>query len=175
MTDPTRPRTGPGQNTTVIFDRPDLQARRHRWAYSALTLLAWGIWMYLWLPVVTLLAWYLGVRTFIREMVIPDPRAMGALALAYLVVVAILGAILVVWSQYNLRRFRGQDRRRASPPVSDEELVHWFQISPEMLEGFRSQGSFTVEHDEEGRIVGSRPRSEAASLALQAVGTPADG
>jgi biofilm PGA synthesis protein PgaD len=162
MTSPTLPRTGPGRNTTVIFDRPDLQARRHRWAYSTLTLLAWGIWMYLWLPVVTLVAWYLGVRTFIREMVIPDPRAMGALALAYLVVVVMLGAVLVVWSQYNLRRFRGQDRRRASPPVSDEEVAHWFQISPEMLEGFRSTGSLTLKHDEEGKILEARPEPATA-------------
>jgi biofilm PGA synthesis protein PgaD len=175
MTAPTRPRTGPGQNTTVIFDRPDLQARRHRWAYSALTLLAWGIWMYLWLPVVTLLAWYLGIRTFIREMVIPDPRTMGTLALAYLVVVLIMGAILVVWSQYNLRRFRGQDRRRASLPVSDEETVRWFQISPEILERFRSTGSLTVEHDGEGRIVEAASESRTDFVSLQDRGLPTTG
>jgi biofilm PGA synthesis protein PgaD len=153
MKTPTLPSSGPGRNTQVIFDRPELQARRHRWVYSTLTLIAWVIWMYLWLPVVTLVAWYLGVRIFVREIVIPDPRTMLAVSIGYLLVVVIMGIVLLVWSQYNLRRFGGHDRRRTPPPVTDRETLDWFVISPEKLHGFRSGYSIIVEHDEEGAIV----------------------
>ncbi len=153
MTTPTLPRTGPGKDTQVIFDRPELQARRHRWVYSTLTLVAWMLWMYLWLPVVTLAAWYLGARTFIREIVIPDPRTMATLALGYLIVVVILGVALVVWSRYNLRRFRGRERRHASHPVSDREMQEWFRISPEKMERLRWEGSLIIEHDDEGQVL----------------------
>lgn len=161
MSSPTRPRTGPGRNTEVIIDRPELQARRHRWTYSTLTLVAWVIWMYLWLPVVTIVAWYLGVRTFIREIMLPDRAVVLALVLSYLAVIVVMGVILVVWSQYNLRRFRGLERRRASPPVTDQEILEWFQCSSENMERLRVEKSVTVEYDEEGGILAVEPGPNA--------------
>ena len=55
-----------------VFDSPELQARSHRVIYSVMTFAAWIVWAWLWLPLVTLLGWYLGIRTFLREIVIPD-------------------------------------------------------------------------------------------------------
>lgn len=160
MSRPTHPRTGPGRDTEVIIDRPELQARRHRWTYSTLTLVAWAVWMYLWLPVVTIVAWYLGVRTFIREIMLPDRAVVLTLVLSYLAVIIVMGVILVVWSRYNLRRFRDLDRRRASPPVTDQVILEWFRCSPENMERLRVEKSVTVEYDEEGVILAVEPGSK---------------
>jgi len=180
MKTPTLPSSGPGRNTQVIFDRPELQARRHRWMYSTLTLIAWVVWMYLWLPVVTLVAWYLGVRIFVREIVIPDPRTMLAVSVGYLLVVVIMGIVLLTWSQYNLRRFGGHDRRRTPSPVTDRETMDWFAVSPEKLGEFRSGRSILVEHDENGVVlsVGTRgnnrgPGAQKGEPKATAPGDPA--
>ncbi len=162
MTKPTLPRTGPGRDTQVIFDRPELQARRHRLVYSTLTLIAWVIWMYLWLPVVTLVAWYLGVRVFVREIVIPDPQTILAVVLAYLLVVLVFAVVLVGWSQYNLRRFGGKDRRRFPAPLADAELADWFGIPPERLAQMRGLGRMRIEHDEEGAPIAVRGPGNSA-------------
>ncbi|TVP58053.1 MAG: poly-beta-1,6-N-acetyl-D-glucosamine biosynthesis protein PgaD [Gemmatimonadales bacterium] len=136
----------------LIVDQPELQRRPHRMLYSILTLIAWVIWVYLWLPLVTLLAWYFGLRVFLREIVIPDPATMLAVGLVYGLVVLILGGSLLVWSRYNVRRFRGKERREEVPPLSDQAVSEWFAVDPETLARFRSQGSLTVQLDEHGMV-----------------------
>jgi poly-beta-1,6-N-acetyl-D-glucosamine biosynthesis protein PgaD len=112
----------------LIIERPDLQPRRERVIYGTITAVAWVLWAYLWLPLVTLVAWYFGVRAFIREVVIPDRVTLLATGASYLLVIVVLGGALLVWSRYNLRRFGGEDRREASAPLGGEEIRAWFSI-----------------------------------------------
>lgn len=156
-------RYGPDGDAPLIFDRPEFQEGRQRWLFWALTLAAWFVWAYLWLPVVTLLGWYLGFRTFVREIVIPDPRTMLSSGIVYLGIVALIGLVLIGWSRYNLRRFGGEDRRRAPGAVADEEIRVWFGLAPDTLELLRSGRTLVVEYDEEGVL--RRARHSAPSLA----------
>lgn len=144
--------TPPGEGSPLIFDRPDLQERRQRWLHWALTLVAWAVWVYLWLPLVTFVAWYLGFRTFIREIVIPDPATMVSTGLVYLGIVAALALLLIGWSRYNLRRFGGEDRRRHVGLLTDEELLEAFHVAPETLSALRTSRIMTVHHDEDGGV-----------------------
>lgn len=153
MTESHLPRSGPGRDIDLIIDRPELQARRHRWIYSTLTLIAWVVWMYLWLPVVTFIAWYFGVRTFLREVVIPSPGHLFGLAMTYLAIIAVMGVILILWSRYNLGRFGGKDRRKEPADLADADLQKWFDISASQLMNFRTQRTLVVEHGEVGEVV----------------------
>lgn len=143
---------GPGGDQPLIFNRPELQEGRRRWVFWALTFLAWIAWAYLWLPVITLLGWYLGFRTFVREIVLPDPRTMLTSGLIYLGIVAFIAILLIGWSRYNLKRFGGADRRRFPGVVADEEVCQWFGISPELLATLRAEPSLSVVYDEEGTL-----------------------
>jgi len=140
----------------LIIERPDLQPRRERVIYGTITAVAWVIWAYLWLPLVTLVAWYFGVRAFIREVVIPDRVTLLATGASYLLVIVILGGALLVWSRYNLRRFGGEDRRAASAPLGAEEIRAWFAIPSSTLEFMQNEGSVVVEHGEAGEVEGVR-------------------
>ncbi|TVP43467.1 MAG: poly-beta-1,6-N-acetyl-D-glucosamine biosynthesis protein PgaD [Gemmatimonadales bacterium] len=146
----------------LIIERPDLQPRRERIVYGTITAVAWALWMYLWLPLVTLVAWYFGARAFIREVVIPDRVTLLATGATYLLVILILGGALLVWSRYNLRRFGGEDRRTASAPLGREEIQAWFAIPATTLDFMRSEGSVVVQHGEAGEVEGVRaPDPEA--------------
>jgi biofilm PGA synthesis protein PgaD len=156
---PTPPRSGgPGlpDRSGLIIERPDLQPRRERVIYGTITAAAWILWAYLWLPLVTLVAWYFGVRAFVREVVIPDRITLLATGATYLLVIVLLGGALLVWSRYNLRRFGGEDRRAASAPLADEEIRAWFAISPSTLAFMKGEGSVVVEHGESGEVEGVR-------------------
>lgn len=142
----------PPESRELVVDRPELQKRPQRVIYSTLTLIAWAVWVYLWLPLVTLVAWYFGLRVFLREIVIPDPRTMMMVGVAYLAVVVVLGGALLVWSRYNVRRFRGNERREDAPPLADSEVREWFEIQPEVLERFRSAARMTVHLDDDGQV-----------------------
>src|ERR1017187_7341901 len=56
---------GPGNQTEMkdfIIDRPSLQTARQRLIYGSVTLGFWVLWIYLWLPIVGLIGWALGIR-----------------------------------------------------------------------------------------------------------------
>lgn len=147
---------GPWDRTELIINRPELQRRGQRALHGTLTALAWMVWGYLWLPLITLVAWYFGVRSFITEIVIPDRSTLVLTAIVYFIVIAVLGGSLLLWSRYNLQRFRDRSRRSASPPVTPEETMEWFELSAATLEDFRSAGSLVVEHGDDGEVTAVR-------------------
>jgi biofilm PGA synthesis protein PgaD len=147
---------GPWDRSGLIIERPELQPKAQRAVYGTVTAVAWVVWAYLWLPLVTLVAWYFGVRAFVREIVIPDQMTLMLTAVIYVAVIIVLGGSLLIWSRYNLRRFGGAERRKAPEPVGRHELLAWFGIPEETLERMRTAGSVVVEHGEEGNVVGVR-------------------
>ena len=161
-----------------VFDSPELQAGRHRLVYSVMTFVAWIVWAWLWLPLVTLVGWYLGVRTFIREIIIPDSVTIWASVLVYLLIIVLIGIFLIMWSRYNVLRFRGDERRRAAARVTDTEMRMRFDLSPDLLARFRDEDSLVVEHDEIGRIAGVFESSDVLSIRRRstraAAGAPQD-
>ena len=151
MTD-TRPPLPEPQGRELVVDRPELQRNPQRMVYSTLTLIAWVVWAYLWLPLVSLVGWYFGITIFVREIMIPDSRTFTMVVLTYLTVVIVLGGSLLAWSGYNLRRFRGKERREDVPPLDDADVREWFGIDQELLERLRAAESMTLHLDEDGHL-----------------------
>lgn len=146
----------------LIIDQPRLQGRTQRVVSGAVTAVAWFVWAYLWLPLATLVAWYFGVRSFVREVVIPDASTVLWTGVTYLVVIFLLGVVLLTWSRYNLRRFGGSERRAATPPLTADDITAWFGISHETLDSLRGGASLIVEHGAEGEVEGVRVRDPLA-------------
>ncbi len=147
-----------------IVRRPDLQGPGQRTIYSVLTLLAWMVWLYLFLPLISLAAWWFGADRFSRYLLEPADRSHLLTLLGYAGVVVISAVVIIAWSYYNLRRFRGRDRRRPMPPVRDEELMQRFDIDAVTLRALR-HGRRLVLHVDEGIRVESpdlRSRGVAA-------------
>jgi biofilm PGA synthesis protein PgaD len=148
---------GPWDRSGLVINRPELQPRAQRAIYGTATAVAWVVWAYLWLPLVTLIAWYFGVRAFIREIVIPDRVTLLLTGAVYLAVITVMGGALLVWSQYNLRRFGGAERRTEPSPVGREEILDWFDIPDATLQAMREERSVVVEHGAQGEVIGVRP------------------
>jgi biofilm PGA synthesis protein PgaD len=155
-TRPAPPAATPPDRSQLIIDQPRLQGRTQRVVSGTVTAVAWFVWAYLWLPLVTLVAWYFGVRSFVREVFIPDSSTVVWTGVTYLVVIFLLGVVLLTWSRYNLRRFGGAERRAATPPLTAEEVTAWFGISRETLATLHTGGSLVVEHGPEGEVQGVR-------------------
>lgn len=136
-----------------IIYRPDLQPRPQRLLFSSLTALAWLIWLYLFLPLVSVLAWWFGVDLFAQFILDPEDSAHLLTLLRYFGVVIVAAVVIVAWSTYNLRRFGGLDRRKNIPPVSDAELCERFNTNQETLERLRTGRRLVLELDPEGQLV----------------------
>ncbi|RME32881.1 MAG: poly-beta-1,6-N-acetyl-D-glucosamine biosynthesis protein PgaD [Gammaproteobacteria bacterium] len=137
----------------LVIERPELQDWRSRYGYGLLTLLAWLAYVYLWLPLISLAAWSLGIQLFYRHMIVLEGyKGLLELLGIYAAVIALLSGIYLGWAIYNWLRFRGVDRRQGMPPVTTEELATRFGIDPAQLEACQQTRRLRVHHDKEARI-----------------------
>jgi biofilm PGA synthesis protein PgaD len=136
-----------------LIERADLQSPRQRTLYGALTLGFWVFWVYLWVPVLALLAWALGVEQAYKYMaVFGGYRDVINLLALYGLVILLLGGGLVLWAVYNILRFRNVEKRRAALPVTPIEIGQHFGQDPESVARWQSEQRLYVTHDETGRI-----------------------
>ncbi len=156
---PDPPPGTPPSREGLIIERPDLQPPGQRVAYRVVTAIAWVVWGYLWLPLITLLAWFFGVRRFVREIVVPEKSFFLATGSVYIIVILTLAGTLVLWSRYNLARFGGRDRRRHPEPLTRDEIESHFNLPDTAIDVLRSHRSTVVEYDSEGQLLEARGRS----------------
>jgi len=140
-------------NHHPLIERPEMQTAGQRTLYGALTLAFWAFWIYLWVPLLALLAWVLGVQQAFKYMVILGGYHHAANLLGiYALVILALGGTLVTWATYNILRFRGVERRLAPLPVSAAELMRHFGADGAALARWQSTQRLFVTHTQEGQI-----------------------
>ena len=136
-----------------IIETPDLQGLRQRYASAILTLMFWVLWFYLWIPVLSLLAWLLGFEAFYREMILYEGLYGERLLLAkYAITIVVIGTGYLAWALYNQFRFRGRERRHRHRRVDKEALAEAFEIEPIDVSRLQAGRRSTIAHDETGRI-----------------------
>lgn len=112
----------------LVIDLPHLQSPAKRALFGLLTAVLWTFYVYLLVPVATLLAWYVGYTAVYEEMVMRRGwEALVHLIGWYSVVVLIMGIIQIGWASMNWARFRGtRDRRRLREREVDMEVQNMF-------------------------------------------------
>ena len=94
-----------------LIHKPEEQSRARRTVWAVVTGIFWLIYAYLWLPLVTLVLWVLGVRTAAFELYMRE-HAVEPFLLIALPLIAILATVIMGgWAEYNRARFGGTDRR----------------------------------------------------------------
>lgn len=141
-----------------IIRRPDLQAAGPRWLFRGFTMLAWGVWLYLFLPLLSLLLWALGVERFIRLVIEPGTHGQLVAVLAFAGILAGLALLVVGWSRYQGHRARTAPRRHQSAPVTDEMTAERFKVTAEMLNAIRNHRVVVLHIDNQGNPVRVEPR-----------------
>lgn len=148
--------------TELIIDRPGMQTARQHVLFGSMTVIFWALWIYLWLPILALIGWGVGVRITYYQMVLMNGfSALLHLLGYYLAIIAVMGGSLLVWAYYNYFRFRGMRRRSAVSIVMRPALSRRYQITPEVLDGWQDARRLTMQHDAAGKLMGVnlRPRS----------------
>ena len=109
----------------IIIDRPELQSKTKRALFGVLTAALWSFYLYLLLPLASLLAWWLGFVVVYEEMVmLRGWEKLLELIGVYGAIVLAMGLAQVGWALTNWLRFYGRrDRRRERPPLMSPEFV----------------------------------------------------
>jgi poly-beta-1,6-N-acetyl-D-glucosamine biosynthesis protein PgaD len=122
---------------------------------ALLTLLFWGAWLYLVLPLLTAVLWFFGLRRFAGEVGADGYGGLGQSLLAYSAVLLALVALLVTWIVWNVVRYGGASDRRTveRAEVTDQEVWAAFRLDARLLERLRQGRMVRIDVDTSGRVV----------------------
>ena len=158
--DQSRPRHKPGhdqrQERALIIERPDLAHPVRRVLAIVFTLLAWGLWIGLWLPVLGSLAAQFGLK--LPWISYPGQPSLQALRLLVGVFPLAVGLVLLVLAVNGLI---SRIHRRSSPPVAHrivgmDRLATGMALDSVKLATWQSARILHVEHGPLGRVIDAR-------------------
>ena len=125
-----------------------------RTLHGVLTLAAWALYAYLWLPVLTVLAWVMGVRTSYVELYVRNNRFDNSVFMVILVLALVATVLLVGWAEYNRHKFGGQDRRSTPRNVDGDDVARSLLAPPELSRQLAGAKSITLNMGEDARLAG---------------------
>jgi poly-beta-1,6-N-acetyl-D-glucosamine biosynthesis protein PgaD len=114
-----------------IIARPEKQSWQQRITSRTLSGMAWGIWLILWMPVISTFLWVFGARvTYVHIIRAPDETSL----LLIFLIMFLCNMVVSSWSSYNYIRFAKKARRRGAAVVSHEKVGAIFGVTdPETL------------------------------------------
>jgi len=131
------------------------RARAQRIAEVTITALFWAAWLYLVMPLLSLLLWFAGIHLFVEEMIVRGGyEALRGELLHYGFV--ILGILLVIslWVIWNHQRY-GRHNLRIHQPLTvglNEQAQH-VGLSTQALRTLQSRRYLLVTFDDKDRLV----------------------
>jgi poly-beta-1,6-N-acetyl-D-glucosamine biosynthesis protein PgaD len=109
--------------------------------------------MYLWMPLITLFAWWVGAKLFHTHFI----KFEGASGLfdklgLYALIIFLLSATLIMWAYIEQLRFKGKHRRKVGSAVTVEQVAHKYQINEHKLARIRHKKVLEVHFSNQGDI-----------------------
>ncbi len=108
---------------------------------ALLTLLLWGLWLYIFYPLFAMICWKLfGVNIFYNFEKVSQIERFAAVLNEFLIystaIIMFLSISFVGWGFYNKKRFsaKGNKRRKIPKPVSTQMLAKSLRVDPKAIE-----------------------------------------
>jgi biofilm PGA synthesis protein PgaD len=120
----------------TIINNPKLKSFMRNIGEWSFTTIMWGLWIYLFLPLLNVILWLLGFHLFYVQVIekggyIQLLSLLGKLGWAVLLVFGILR----FWGYYNYLRFGRRNRRKSVSPATADQLSGFFHVpSDQVLE-----------------------------------------
>lgn len=146
-----------------LIEKPERISRARRTVGGAVTAAGWLVYAWLWVPLLTFLAWLVGIRTAWQRLYL-EQNAVDPFVLAALPVIALLcGLLLIGWAEYNRVRFAKADQRRRRNDVDEEAVTDRLGAPAEVAEMLRSERVVTVSLDATAQPKAARAGSQAGA------------
>lgn len=121
--------------------------------FSLLTVGFWALWIYLVMPLVSLLLWVFGVRLFLEQH--SGGEGLGTTMAAYASILLALIGLLALWIAWNVMRYGGRNDRRTvkRAEASDERVQEAFRLDDSLLGLMRDGRSVRIDLDRDGCVM----------------------
>ena len=144
------------QSRPLIIERADLQSLGQRWGYGSLTLACWVAWLYFFMPVLSVVAWFAGL-TFIYRMLLQglELAELWTMLARYGVGIGVLVSVYMIWAITSYFRFRGTDRRQAVASVTRAELLTSHHLQESEMDTLQQTNLCTLSAEQLERMFGN--------------------
>jgi biofilm PGA synthesis protein PgaD len=124
----------------IIIEKPQSLPKAVTWRDRVLTFLFWGIFIYLFRPLVALVLWFaFGYHIFNPEVFsIAFYEDVLEIIVKNFFVIAFLVVLFFSWALYNIVTFGHLRRRKGVRQVADEEIANYFGLEMETLNRIRT-------------------------------------
>lgn len=150
-----------------VWVRPQKREQRHlfvehpvivyarRVAEVTVTVIFWGVWLYLIAPLISLALWGAGIYLFVDRMIsLGGYRVFADRLGEYAVAVLLMWALLTLWVVWNLTRYGQRERRNVRPAhVSEKRMAEAMSLSIEMVRRLRAEQTVALHFEDENRPV----------------------
>ena len=139
-----------------LIEVPDRQKRLVRRCWQLLTALCWAAYLYLWLPLFTLMLWLLGVQVAVFELYLRRDQV-DPFVLLILPLLALGCAVLLIgWAEINRKRFQGNERRQATANVGRVEVARALGAEPQVARAMAVHKIQVLQMNEQAHPVATR-------------------
>lgn len=141
---------------TLIFEKSSLAPLPNRVGWAFFTAFFWILWVYLWMPLITLAIWALGFDAYgdyFQKNIKNHLDEMKHLFILYTSVIVVMGGSLLVWAKIEFMRFRNVSRRMCPVPAAVKELADFAQVATETMARLSSVRRMVVHHDDHGKFL----------------------
>jgi|SRR5690606_2474755 len=136
-----------------LVQRPHDVPPLRRVLWGLVTAVFWAVYLYLWLPLITLLAWVLGLRQGWIHLYRGEHQVDPFLFIALPLICVACAALMIAWGEYNRFRFRRNERRRGAPHVaSDADVARGLGASPDVATALAGARVATIVMDAQARL-----------------------
>jgi biofilm PGA synthesis protein PgaD len=142
----------PMHDSTIELSQ--LLSKRRRVRDALVTTILWALYGYLWLPLISFVAWYLGFD-FAYRLVIKagGPDALVALLIGFSIIILVVLLIVVTWSGLQYSRFAGKgERRLISSTLAPQAEREYWDIDAALQSKFKAKKIQTVALTDDAKI-----------------------
>lgn len=136
-----------------LIQRPHEVPAAQRTFWGMVTLAFWALYLYLWIPLITLVAWFLGIRQGWIQLYRTENQIDPFVVVALPLICVVCAVLMITWGEYNRRRFRNKDRRSALPEASHAQVAGGLGAPAELGERLSQARIATIILDENARPI----------------------
>ena len=134
----------------AYIDQPEYV--RNKSAGYSLQIVGWFMFMWLFMPVLTLFLWWFESQTIYQQLVIQaQPNSQLSLLNLVVMILSFIG-VLLLWATYNWARFSGKDRRKAPLAVAVPQLASSFKVNTADIINMQQARNLTLYYNNKGLL-----------------------
>ena len=134
----------------AYIDQPEYV--QNKTAGYSLLALGWIIWMWLFLPLLTLLFWWFEGNLVYEQLIVADMPKKPLNLFHLLGLISIFILCLFLWASYNWYRFHNNEKRLFPTPVESSDVARSFSVNTLDIERLQQAENITLHYSDEGDL-----------------------